>query len=68
MTANPRVLVVDDDATTRDLLLMVLEDEGYAADGAPDGQAQVPPLTEVPPQRWGGNSTSGTMRHASGHG
>ena len=33
-----RVLVVDDDATTSDLLLMVLEDEGYAAEGAPDGQ------------------------------
>ncbi|MGH2485610.1 MAG: response regulator [Ktedonobacterales bacterium] len=33
------VLVVDDDASIRDLVRMVLEDEGYAVHEAVDGQA-----------------------------
>ncbi|HKW21491.1 MAG TPA: response regulator [Ktedonobacterales bacterium] len=33
------VLVVDDDASIRDLVRMVLEDEGYAVAEAADGQA-----------------------------
>jgi CheY-like chemotaxis protein len=44
-----RVLVVEDDATTRDLLLMVLTDEGYAAVGAADGERALALASEAVP-------------------
>ena len=38
-TASPSVLIVDDAARIRDLLVEVLADEGYAAVAVADGQA-----------------------------
>lgn len=35
---RPRVLIVEDDADTRDLLIMILEDEGYQVQAVDDGR------------------------------
>ncbi len=44
-----RVLVVDDDAGVRNLLLRYLELEGYAVDAAADGRAALATMVEHPP-------------------
>jgi PAS domain S-box-containing protein len=44
-----RVLVVDDDANTRDLLRPVLEAEGWAVDVAEDGESGLRRVAEAPP-------------------
>jgi CheY-like chemotaxis protein len=36
--SKPRVLVVEDDLDTRDLLTLILEDEGYAVNALDDGR------------------------------
>ncbi|MFN0072466.1 MAG: response regulator [Chloroflexota bacterium] len=35
---KPRVLIVEDDVDTRDLLILILEDEGYQVDAVDDGR------------------------------
>jgi len=35
---KPRVLIVEDDVDTRDLLMLILEDEGYEVDALDDGR------------------------------
>jgi len=47
--ANVRILVVDDDATTRVALGGLLETQGYQVDSAGDGQAALERLVELPP-------------------
>ena len=44
-----RTLVVDDDAGARSALTSLLEAEGYQVDTAPDGQAALDRLVELPP-------------------
>ncbi len=39
--SKPRVLVVEDDLDTRDLLTLILEDEGYAVNALGDGRKVV---------------------------
>jgi CheY-like chemotaxis protein len=39
--SKPRVLVVEDDLDTRDLLTLILEDEGYAVNALDDGRKVV---------------------------
>ena len=39
--SKPRVLVVEDDLDTRDLLTLILEDEGYYVDAVDDGRKVV---------------------------
>jgi two-component system response regulator MprA len=43
-----RVLVVDDDADTRDVLQGTLQDEGYATDEAADGVTALQALCQAP--------------------
>ncbi len=47
--AAPTVLVVEDDARTRDLLVGLLDEEGYTAVGAEHGQAALDYLHTNPP-------------------
>ena len=49
MTGVPRLLVVDDDPTIREMLEMVLDSEGYAVTTAPHGLAAFALLDEVRP-------------------
>jgi two-component system response regulator HydG len=44
-----RILVVDDDHSARTALASLLESEGYGVDRAPDGQAALDRLVELPP-------------------
>src|SRR5688572_5997118 len=44
-----RILVVDDDAGARSALTSLLGSEGYQVDTAPDGQAALDRLVELPP-------------------
>ena len=37
MTPGPRILVVEDDRSLREVILRALHDDGYAAEGVPDG-------------------------------
>ena len=46
--AQPRVLIVDDDADIRDLLVELLDQEGYTASAAADGQAALAYLDTHP--------------------
>jgi DNA-binding NtrC family response regulator len=38
MTIKPRILVIDDDRTIRESLVLVLEEEGFSVDTAENGQ------------------------------
>jgi len=49
MTGVPRLLVVDDDPTIREMLEMVLDSEGYAVTTAQHGLAAFALLDEVRP-------------------
>ena len=49
MTGTPRLLVVDDDATIREMLEMVLESEGYEVVTAPHGEAAFVLLDQISP-------------------
>jgi len=49
MTGTRRLLVVDDDATIREMLQMVLESEGYEVVTAPHGKAAFALLEQVRP-------------------
>ena len=51
MTETHRVLVVDDDTEIRETLIEVLEDAGYEAVGAADGQQALDQLRD-PEDRW----------------
>jgi DNA-binding response OmpR family regulator len=42
--AAPRILIVDDDPSIRELLTVALADEGYATRGAADGRAALATL------------------------
>jgi CheY-like chemotaxis protein len=46
---GPRVLIVDDDYDSRETARMVLEEEGYIVDVAPNGQAALERLRSEPP-------------------
>ncbi|HEY1013542.1 MAG TPA: response regulator [Herpetosiphonaceae bacterium] len=45
----PTILVVDDDADLRHMLLMTIEDAGYRAAGAADGREALGLVREQPP-------------------
>ena len=49
MTGAPRLLVVDDDATIREMLEMVLDSEGYEVVTAPHGLAALALLDQFRP-------------------
>ena len=49
MTAEIRVLVVDDEKNLRELLVRELTRKGHAASGVPDGQAALDRLREDMP-------------------
>lgn len=44
-----RILVIDDDAAIRDLLVVALEDEGYAVQGVSGGREALALLPDWPP-------------------
>jgi CheY-like chemotaxis protein len=46
---GPLVLIVDDDRDSREAARMVLEDEGYTVDVAPNGRAALDRLSHAPP-------------------
>jgi CheY-like chemotaxis protein len=43
------ILVVEDDAATRDAVALVLEDEGYSVTGVANGQEALSHLRQTPP-------------------
>ena len=43
------ILVVEDDAATRDAVALVLEDEGYSVTGVANGQEALHHLRQTPP-------------------
>jgi len=49
MTGAPRLLVIDDDPTIREMLEMVLDSEGYEVVTAPHGMAAFAVLDQVRP-------------------
>ena len=49
MTGPPRLLVVDDDPTIREMLEMVLDSEGYEVVTAPHGEAAFALLDRIRP-------------------
>jgi CheY-like chemotaxis protein len=49
VTSPKRVLVVDDDETIRDLLVMTLSEEGYEVVAAPNGEAALELLRRARP-------------------
>jgi two-component system chemotaxis response regulator CheY len=49
MTAEKRILIVDDDESIRDMIEIVLSAEGYAVRTAPHGQAALELVEEAPP-------------------
>src|SRR5262245_53184864 len=50
MTESPRVLVVDDDDSIREMIELALSSEGYEVVTAPDGAAALALLPRVHPQ------------------
>jgi CheY-like chemotaxis protein len=47
--AARRILVIDDDASIRDMVALLLEDEGYQVSTASDGQEALALLAQTPP-------------------
>jgi CheY-like chemotaxis protein len=47
--ATRRILVIDDDANIRDMVALLLEDEGYQVSTASDGQEALALLAQTPP-------------------
>jgi CheY-like chemotaxis protein len=47
--SRPRVLVVEDDLDTRDLLTLILEDEGYQVDAVDDGRKVTEQVRKIRP-------------------
>ena len=49
MAMEPRILIVEDHATMREAMRLVLEGEGFAIEEAADGQAALDAIRERPP-------------------
>jgi CheY-like chemotaxis protein len=44
-----RILVVDDDQSIREMIILALEDEGFEAVGAPEGESALAMIPEIQP-------------------